>query len=172
MNIQHLSTQYETKILTHQNIDEIYELCLGNPLYYDYCPPSITKDQILADMKALPPHKSFEDKFYIGFFQNQKLIAVLDLILRYPDSNTAFIGFFMMHSKQQRKGKGSALIEEICKELQHEFKSIRLGVIQDNPQASHFWKKNQFLPTGIIAHTDLYDITIMERQLTDSCHFH
>ena len=114
MNIQHLSTQYEAKLLTHQNIDEIYELCLGNPLYYDYCPPIITKKQILADMKALPPYKTYEDKYYIGFYQNNQLIAVLDLILKYPDSNTAFIGFFMMHSKQQGKGKGSSLIEEIC----------------------------------------------------------
>lgn len=44
-------------------------------------------------MKALPPQKQEADKFYVGFFDGEKLAAVLDLIVSYPDDSAAFIGF-------------------------------------------------------------------------------
>ena len=31
----------------------------------------------------------------MGYYDGEKLIAVMDLILTYPDEQTAFIGFFM-----------------------------------------------------------------------------
>lgn len=40
------------------------------------------------------------------------LIAVMDLILKYPNDETAFIGLFMVDSASQGKGTGTAIIEE------------------------------------------------------------
>ena len=56
----------------------------------------MTKESIHEDMNMLPPNKSKEDKFYIGFFDNHILVAVMDLIINFPDNKTAFIGLFMM----------------------------------------------------------------------------
>ena len=36
------------------------------------------------------------DKYYVGYFEEDRLGAVIDLILRYPNEETAFIGLFMM----------------------------------------------------------------------------
>ncbi len=44
-------------------------------------------------MCALPLCKSMDDKYYIGYFENGCLIAVMDLIDGYPNAGTAFIGF-------------------------------------------------------------------------------
>ena len=67
---------------------------------------------MLNDLKALPEGKSLEDKFYIGFFENDRLIAIMDFILSFPEEDTIFIGLFMMDSKESGKGKGSAIIAE------------------------------------------------------------
>ena len=49
----------------------------------------------MNDMNALPPNKEMCDKYYLGFYDGEKLIAVMDFIMAYPDELTAFIGFFM-----------------------------------------------------------------------------
>ena len=48
-----------------------------------------------------------EQKYYIGFFENSMLVAIMDLIDGYPNSNSAFIGFFMMSRTLQGVGIGS-----------------------------------------------------------------
>ena len=87
-------------------------LSAGNPIFYKYCPPCVTLESIREDMKVLPPGKSGEDKFYVGFFDGSMLTAVMDLILKYPNDETAFIGLFMVDSASQGKGTGTAIIEE------------------------------------------------------------
>ena len=64
-------------------------------MYYEFCPPFVTRESVLDDMTALPPGKTFEDKFYVGFFRENRLAAVMDVVFNYPDSHTAYIGFFM-----------------------------------------------------------------------------
>ena len=95
--IEQLSKQYEVRKLTDTDVAAVYALCKGNPLYYQYCPPFVTEDSIRADMAALPPHKTVEDKYYLGFFEGDRLMAVMDLILRFPTEETVFVGFFMMN---------------------------------------------------------------------------
>ena len=76
-------------------------------------------------MKALPPKKSLKDKYYIGFFEVKELDAIMDLILYYPNEDTAFIELFMVLSDKQG---GTEIIGECCSELREiGFSAIRLG---------------------------------------------
>lgn len=93
MKLQALSETYAVRRLEPRDVDLLYELMRKNVLFYEYHPPCVTRESILADMKALPPQKQEEDKFYAGFFDGEKLAAVLDLIVSYPDGSAAFIGF-------------------------------------------------------------------------------
>ena len=98
-------------------------------------------------MVALPDNVDFKDKYYVGYFKNEKLIAVLDLIDRYPKKDILFIGFFMMDINIQKNGIGSAIVNELIKYLTTlEYKEVRLGWINGNLQAEHFWIKNGFCP--------------------------
>ena len=112
LNISQLSTKYRIKKMEEEDISRILNLENGNPLYFAYCPPRPCRETVLNDLKALPEGKSFEDKFYIGFFENDRLIAIMDFILSFPKEDTIFIGLFMMDSKESGKGKGSAIIIE------------------------------------------------------------
>ena len=166
MNLESLSRQYLVKSLGDTDIPDIYSLCLGNPLFYQYCPPAVTVHSIRRDMAILPPGKSLEDKYFIGFYMEGTLIAVMDLISGYPDSKTAYIGFFMMKKEQQRNGTGTAIISETCEYLKASgFSAVRLVFAKGNPQSEHFWTKNQFVRTGKETVKDNFTAIEMERRL-------
>ena len=117
-------------------------------------------------MKALPPNKELADKYYLGYYDAEKLIAVMDLIRAYPNENTAFIGFFMTDVSVQNTGIGSAIIDELCSYLTEiGFERVRLGWVKGNPQSKHFWHKNGFTETGITYDTDHYTVVVAEREL-------
>lgn len=99
----------------------------------------------MNDLHITPPGVEASDKYYLGFFRDGALEAVLDLIEGYPDEEYAFIGFFMVNAALQGRQIGSRLIGEICAYLKKAGKKkVRLGIAEDNPQANHFWRKNRF----------------------------
>lgn len=165
MEIQSLSKTYKVSRLDVTSIPSILRLCDGNPIYYRYAPPAASKESIEEEMSALPKGKESKDKYYLGFWDNGKLAAVMDLIVKYPDAKTAWIGFFMMDAAMQGKGNGSRLIEEICCCLKRDFSFIELGYVKGNLQSEHFWLKNKFHPTGKVSQTENYEIIVLQRPL-------
>lgn len=93
MNPQNLSHSYAVRKLTEQDLPRLLTLCEQNPQYYRHCPPNASLSSLQEDMTALPPQKTVDDKYYIGFFDGDTLIAVMDLILQYPNEETAFSDF-------------------------------------------------------------------------------
>lgn len=145
MDLNLLSRSYTVTRLDKADVDICFELMRKNTIFYKHHPPFVTKESILEDMKALPPQKSYEDKYYVGFFKDKTLVAVMDLILDYPAEKIAFIGFFMTDAEHQNQGVGSKIIREVCSQLKSlGFKKVRLGVDKGNPQSYAFWVKNQF----------------------------
>ena len=166
MNYKLLSNEYTVKKLGKSDIDDIYNLFLGNPLYYEYCPPKPTRDNIISEMFNLPPNTTISDKYYIGFYHNKNLIAVMDLIDGYPSKDIAFIGFFMTSSSIQKKGVGSKIISDTCKYLKEvNFSAVRLAWLKGNPQAEHFWTKNQFVGIKETSSTAADVVILAERKL-------
>lgn len=125
MEITGLSKKYNVRRLDKNDVDILYEMMSKNHIFYEYHPPFITKESILDDMVVLPPGKKSADKFYIGFFKNASLVAVMDLILDYPTKDIAFIGLFMMNTQYQNQGVGTEIICDVkqylkssgCKEI-------------------------------------------------------
>ena len=165
MDITKLSNTYDIKYLTEQDIPQVIELCKANPQYYEHCPPDVSEESIRKDMTALPPKKTKDDKHYFGFFDGNSLVAVMDLIEKYPDENAAFIGFFMMNKAYQEKGIGSGIISEVCDVLRKYFRYIRLGYVSTNMQARNFWLRNGFEHTGIQSREELYTVNVLEKTL-------
>lgn len=145
INISELSSTYTVRRMLDTDIDEILTLCKGNALYYKYCEAEATREQIAEDLHITPPGIGPADKYYLGYYHDQELIAVLDLIDGYPDPAYGFIGFFMMAAEVQGSGLGTRIIGDLCRSLKAQGKrKIRLGIDQGNPQSGHFWKKNGF----------------------------
>lgn len=166
IDAQRFSAQYIVRRVGKNEIPKVLALCSKNHLFYQYCPPAVTEQSIMDDMKALPLNKNFCDKYYLGYFDADKLIAVMDFIMAYPDEKTAFIGFFMMDISVQNCGNGSKIIDDLCAYLKVlGLSGIRLGWVKGNPQAEHFWHKNMFKEIGLSYETDNYTVIVGYRSL-------
>lgn len=160
------SQKYAVRPLTAGDVDKILALCAENEQFYRYHPPMATRESILADMTALPPGTGAENKHYLGFFDGDALVAVLDLIEHYPQQNTAYIGFFMTKKERQGCGLGTSLIGKLFDELRKEkFCRVRLAIDRGNPQSKAFWEKNGFALTGEEFPRDDSEYLPMEREL-------
>ena len=148
MEISMLSSVYDVRKLGEPDVDEILNMCRQNTQFYEYCEAEPSREQILSDMHITPPGTDQSRKYYIGFFDGDELIAVMDLIDGYPDKKTAYIGFFMMNRAFQGRNIGMFIIGETAAYLKTLGKSkIMLGIDKDNPQSVHFWGKNGFSVT-------------------------
>ena len=160
------SQKYAVRPLTAEDAEEILALCAENGQFYRYHPPMATRESILADMTALPPGTGAENKHYLGFFDGDALIAVLDLIEHYPQQNTAYIGFFMTKKERQGCGLGTSLIGKLFDELRKEkFCRVRLAIDRGHPQSKAFWEMNGFALTGEEFPRDDSAYLPMEREL-------
>ncbi len=165
MELRLLSTEFQVIKLKKNHLDLILKLCQKNPLYYEFCPPFPTKESIEEDMKRLPSKKTSFDKFYVGFFKENMLYAVMDFIVEYPNEKTVFIGFFMVNKEVQHRGVGSKIIEEACLAWKKRFAFVRLGYVQGNQQSESFWLKQGFEKTGIVVQEEKYSIVVLEKKL-------
>lgn len=162
-----LSSKYLVRRMSERDAERILALCSGNSLFYQYAKAVPTLEQVLEDLRITPPGIDAKDKYYLGFFDGETLIAVMDLTDGYPNHETAFIGFFMVDAAFQGWGTGSFIISETADYLRRIGKTaIRLGIDAGNPQSNAFWRKNGFIT---IAEVDKGDNTILlaEKTLID-----
>ena len=155
IDIEKLSNRYNVRRLHLDDVEMIYSFCKKNTQYYEYCGKELTRGLIEQDLVITPPGIPPEQKYYVGFFEENNLVAVMDLEDGYPNSDYVYIGFFMMDCEQQGIGIGSAIISEAFEYLREQgFLKCQLGIDKDNPQSNHFWKKNGFIETGISINTN------------------
>lgn len=167
IDIAKFTSKYAVRKLTEADTEIIYDLCLGNPQFYEFSFHELSKESLKEEtLEATPPGKSLADKYYVGFFEGAKLVAVLDLIDGYPEDDIAYIGFFMLAKEYQGNGLGSALVTELFDYLKSTgFKRIRLGIDKENPQSNHFWKKNGFTVLCEVPQGDNHILLRAERVL-------
>ena len=165
IEISKISRVYDIRRLDDSDVDSILRFCRKNTQFYEYCEAEPTREQVLNDLHITPPGIGLSDKYYIGYYQNGILTAVMDLIDGYPEPEIAFIGFFMMNKDIQGHGIGTAIIRETAAYLKTAGKTaVRLAIDKGNPQSTHFWKKNGFV---VIKEVDRngWTVLVAEKQL-------
>lgn len=145
IDIHKLSQKFTVRKLVEDDVNMIYEFCKKNQLYYQILNQKVSKESIVNDMNITPPDIPISQKYYIGFFEKEKMICLMDLIDGHPDEKTAYIGFFMIEKELHNQGIGTQIINYTSSVL-HElgFTHCRLGVDQNNSIGIHFWQKNGF----------------------------
>lgn len=161
-----MSRRYDVRTIADGDVEKVYMLCRGNPMYYEHLGTVASPEDVRSDLKALPRGKSLDDKYYVGFFDGPSLVAVMDLIAGYPDDKTAFIGFFMMEKSFQGRGVGSAIIGGVLESMKKQgFGRVKLGYVKSNMQSAGFWRKNGFLPTGDEGNAEGRAVVVMSMEL-------
>ena len=145
IDLETLSRRFDVRRLDDADADAILALYRDNPQFYEYYEEDPTRELVLRDLHIAPPGAQPADKYYVGFFEQNALVAVMDLIDGYPAPDVAYIGLFMLARAYQGNGLGTQMVSEIEAGLRSSSKTaIRLAINKGNPQSTHFWDKNGF----------------------------
>lgn len=152
---------FRAEKLNEKDVYALLELYRSNPQFLDLSKSVCSLKSIEADMLRTPSGVVLDQKFYLGIYENNKLIAVCDLILDYPNNMEAWIGLFMVEGKEQNNGKGTVILQSIENMLASAgISHVELGVIDKNNQGLSFWKKN-----GYSQKSKNQDVLVLEKEL-------
>ncbi len=166
MPVVRLSGEYSVRELSAADIPEMLRVAQSNPLFYQYMRPDPTEENLAADLTALPPRRTLADKHFFGWFADERLVAMMDLIWRHPKPDMAFIGWFILDGAVQGMGLGRRLVSNVLTMLKSQgVTEVRLGRIEGNPQSEHFWHVCGFTENGLGYDTDDYHVVIMAKKL-------
>ena len=113
MKISHFSKHYQVRKLTEADLEQVLAFYQTNPLYFEHFPPLPSLESLANDLVECPPGKGLSDKYFLGFWDKERLVAILDLIDGYPTAEIAYIGLFMVDSRLAGQGLGSKIIAEL-----------------------------------------------------------
>ena len=166
LDIKKLAGVYAVRELTRDDVPEMLRVAQSNPLFYQYMRPDPTMENLAADLTALPPRRTLADKHFFGWFEEERLVAMMDLIWRHPKPDMAFIGWFILDGTVQGRGLGRRLVGDVLGLLKSQsVNEVRLGRIEGNPQSERFWHVCGFAENGLGYDTDDYHVVVMAKQL-------
>ena len=161
-----MEQKYTVKKLSVEDAQEILPLYLGNIKFANYTNETFTLQNAIDDLQSLPEGKTANDKVFFGYYAEKTLVAIADIILRYPNDCTAFIGLFMIEASLQGQGIGRKLYEWTERWIANQhFTHIRLGVIAENVEGKSFWSKMGFVPTGVVTKWNDLKILVFEKKI-------
>ena len=149
------------------------------PAYYEAvtgAPPRGALAQ--STFTALPPDKSYDDKFVWGLYAGDAMIGCADVIRAYPIRTKAVIGLLLLAEPWQGRGFGrafAALVEQAIAAWA-DIATVRVGVATSNPDALAFWRKLGYVETGEVKRAGpelIADVIVLEKPLgSDPVFFH
>lgn len=142
------ANKYTMTPISEDNIDLVFPVLESNEYFYSRTQlHPVTKEELVADIYALPPNTSLSQKHFIAFFEKDSTdsFAVLDIVEGYPDSKTVYLGFIMLKDSYQNKGLGGSMIRTISvSAARNGFMRIELGCFEDNEIGCKFWLRMGF----------------------------
>lgn len=157
--------EYNIIKIQEQQYNDVYHLQKENIIYFQYTNeyPIQYKD-IISEITELPPNTSIDQKYYIGFYLDDTLVAIMDYIDGYPNDKTYWIGLFILDINYQGLGIGTKIMNTFLK-LSN--KTIQLGCLSNNQEGLAFWNKFGFKQIRRAYNKEKdWDIIVMQKR----CH--
>ena len=145
LDIDALSTSHQVRRITEADISDVYALCKSNQKYYEALNKAPTVESLTEIISSVPEGAGSEDKHFVGFYADGRLISVLDLITGYPEKDDAFIGWFMVDGHLQRQGIGSQIFADVRAAMTGQgYDHLSLSCEKENTEAIAFWQAQGF----------------------------
>lgn len=143
-----LLTPYQVKVLTPADLDAIYALQKEHPAYHaQFLEHELTKEDVLADLTTLPAGVLPEQKFYLGFYEANELFLLIDLVLDYPRTQSAWLGLVIEAKAHLGQGKATKVLQILKNCLQREsYTMLFTSSLVSDKSAATFLTKQGFLP--------------------------
>ena len=165
-DIQSLSSEYDVRKLTEADITNVYNLCMNNRRYYRLLNDTPRRKALTSVISEVPEGSSPENKHFVGFFDGEKLIGFLDLITGYPETDDAFIGWFLVDADLQKAGVGSQIMADVRASMKAQgYDYLSLRVRKENEDSIKFWQDQSFVLTDNEIDENGKKTLLMERDI-------
>jgi RimJ/RimL family protein N-acetyltransferase len=130
-------------------------------------PPGRAEAQ--STFTALPPDKTYKDKFVWGLYADEAMIGCADVIRGYPVREKAVIGLLLLAQAWQHRGLGRAFAQLVEQAIAAwpEIERLRIGIVASNQGALAFWRKLGYRETGEIKSNPDFvrEVIVLEKPL-------
>ncbi len=160
-----LSSEFAVKQLQEEDMTEVFHLCRKNRRFYRTIHERPRRKE-LTEMMTNAAAGQAEGNRFVGFYDENDLIAVIDLIKGYPGDNEAYIGWFMVDAERQGNGIGSQLFADVRAALEADgCNRIVLACPSENEDALRFWEGQGFTRTGETVDKETHTALLLEKKL-------
>lgn len=133
---------YFIESLSADDLTPVEALCKSCSDYYILHNGLLPQSEHVKEIfLALPPGKSYKDKFVLGIYNSKRcLVGIIDIIMDFPDCGEWMLGLLMIEPEERNNGLGKLAHESLVKwGVSLGAKSFRIGVISDNIKGIKFW---------------------------------
>lgn len=96
-------------------------------------------------LTALPPDTTPDQKIIVFVEQCGIKVGLVELIANYPEKGIWWIGLLLIRPNFRGKSLGKQIVDVLGRAMaDSNAREIRLGVLENNPDAYRFWLKNCF----------------------------
>jgi len=167
LDIQAFGTEYDVRRITEADITDVYLLTRSNHRFYRSLNIRPTRARLTEIISDVPEGAGPNNKYFVGFYNSDdELVAVMDLIVGYPERDDAFIGWFMVDAALQGNGVGSSIFADVraaCAAQGYDHMELKCPLASESAQ--QFWLAQGFKPTGEQDDSGDYPVIAMSRDI-------
>lgn len=165
--IESLSSDYSVRRIDETDVSSVINLIRGNRKYYRQLGVKHSMRSLTDITSILPKDCPKNNVNLVGFYdKDNKLIAILDFIVSYPNKTTAFIGWFVIDGEKQGLGIGSQIFADIRATMKAQnLDCLELSVQKNNTHAIDFWKNQGFVIINEQTQDDNKTICFMKKKI-------
>ncbi len=167
LDIQSLGTSYDVRRLTETDISDVVTLARTNRRFYRALGIRPSRSRLTEIITNVPTGAEGTSTYFVGFYDDEDdLVAVMDLICGYPESDDAFIGWFMVDAASQGRGVGTSIFADVRASMKAQgYDHLELKCPKASDSALRFWESQGFIPSGREEFNGTYDVVEMARDI-------
>lgn len=134
-------TGVQARELTHADDDLIYRFQADHPAYYGHFQDHpVTRREAIQDVDDVPLNATPDQKAYLGVFDGDELVLIVDLIIDYPLPSLVWLGLWMP-AKTLTTQRQADLYQSLVRTLQAaDAVQLQLSVFMGDRTAPQFWQ--------------------------------
>ena len=161
---------YSARLLSENDLPMVQTFFEDNKDYFILTGSSGPEPNEAEQMlNELPEGKSKDDKFWIGLFDNEKIISFIDVVQNYKSEGEWIIGHYIIDINYRHKSIGSKLLNSLENILiSLKANGLRVVVQEQNEAGFSFWTKmgfSEILRTKQEVFKDKDNIIVMTKKL-------